>query len=175
MISGYRAIPIFQYRFRPLGNDNRAFDGGFCVTLYDNTILCCNTYNIDGSGKDEWCFRLSGRVLQCYYALLRNAVSWLGSTPEDIRGNNPGPYASFFAFDGYDPIRVWGIDTLLAEPCGSAAGYFVRHLIVLFEDVCTILAESGVTLALDGFTWDSSRIRPFQRTVPQTTGIQRVM
>lgn len=172
MISGYRAIPVFQYKFRPLANDSRALDGGFCITLYDSAILCCTVFNLNGSRKDEWCFRLPSRSLQCYYALLRNAVSWLPSTPEDIRGENAGPYASLFAFDGYDPFRVWGIDTLLSEPCGSAGGFFARHLFVLFEDICNIFAESGVTLALDGFSWSPERIQPFQRTQPQFTGVQ---
>ena len=74
------------------------------------------------------------------------------------------PYASSFAFDGYDPIRIWGINQLLCEPTGSEAGFFARHLYVLFEDVANLFAENGVRLSLDGFTWDSNQIRPFRKS-----------
>ena len=33
MIAGnYGSKPVFQYKFRPLLQDQRAMDGGFCVT-----------------------------------------------------------------------------------------------------------------------------------------------
>ncbi len=163
MIAGYGSKPVFQYKFRPLMSDSRAPDGGFCVILYENRILSFSTYDVNGAFLDELCFSMPGRVLQLFYSLLRNAGSWLGSTPCDLRGTELTPYASSFAFDGYEPIRVWGINQLLCEPTGSKDGFFARHLYVLFEDVANLFAESGVRLSLDGFTWESNRIRPFRK------------
>ena len=118
MIAGYGSKPVFQYKFRPLLQDHRVMDGGFCIILYENRILSFSTYHADGSFADELCFSLPVRVIQCFYSLLRNAESWLGDTPCDLRGSNVTPYASYFAFDGYDPIRVWGINELLCHPSG---------------------------------------------------------
>ena len=39
MITGYGSKPVFQYKFRPLLQDQRAMDGGFCVILYENRIV----------------------------------------------------------------------------------------------------------------------------------------
>jgi len=172
MIAGYGCKPVFQYKFRPLMQDNRAPDGGFCIILYENRILSFSVYAADGAFLDELCFSLPGRVLQCFYSLLRNAGSWLGSTPCDLRGNTQSPYASSFAFDGYDPIRVWGMNELLCEPTGSEDGFFARHLYVLFEDVANLLAENGIRLSLDGFTWDNNRIRPFRKNQMYYSGSQ---
>ena len=102
-------------------------------------------------------------------------MSWLGATPCDLRGTDMAPYASSFAFDGYDPIRVWGINELLLQPSGSEAGFFTRHLLVLFEDVATLFAESGISLTLDGFTWDPARINPFRKSQLYSSGQQGVV
>ena len=147
MIAGYGSKPVFQYKFRPLVQDRRAPDGGFCVILYENRILSFSTYDANGAFLDELCFSLPGRVIQCFYGLLRNASSWLGATPCDLRGSAMAPYASSFAFDGYDPIRVWGINELLCLPAGSEAGFFTRHLYVLFEDISNVLTEYGINLS----------------------------
>ncbi|MBQ6383660.1 MAG: hypothetical protein IJQ02_09650 [Oscillospiraceae bacterium] len=175
MIAGYGSRPVFQYKFRPLAHDARALDGGFSVILYENRILSFSTYDVSGVFLDELCFALPGRVTTCFYALLRGAAPWLGSTPCDLRGEDTSPYASSFAFDGYDPIRVWGINRLLVEPAGSEDGFFARHLYVLFEDVANLFAENGIRLTLDGFTWDSSRIRPFRKNQLRRTGNQGVV
>jgi hypothetical protein len=164
MIAGYGCKPVFQYKFRPLMPDSRAADGGFCVILYENRILSFSTYDVNGAFLDELCFSLPGRVMQCFYSLLRNASSWLPATPCDLRGSALTPYASSFAFDGYDPIRIWGMNQLLCEPTGSEAGFFARHMYVLFEDVANLFAENGIRLSLDGFTWDANRIRPFRKS-----------
>jgi len=175
MIAGYGSKPVFQYKFRPLIQDRRAPDGGFCVILYENRILSFSTYDVNGGFIDELCFSLPGRVIQCFYGLLRHASSWLGETPCDLRGSNVSPYASSFAFDGYDPIRVWGINDLLLQPSGSEAGFFSRHLLVLFEDVANLFAESGINLTLDGFTWDPARINPFRKNQLFYSGQQGVI
>lgn len=175
MIAGYGSKPVFQYKFRPLIQDRRAPDGGFCVILYENRILSFSTYDVNGAFIDELCFSLSGRVIQCFYGLLRNASSWLGATPCDLRGSDVSPYASSFAFDGYDPIRVWGINDLLCQPSGSEAGFFTRHLLVLFEDVANLFADNGVHLTLDGFTWDPARINPFRKGQLFSSGQQSVI
>ena len=175
MIAGSGSKPVFQYKFRPLRNDSRAMDGGFTVILYENRILSFSIYDVSGAFLDELCFSLPGRVLQCFYGLLRNASSWLGDTPCDLRGASRTPYASSFAFDGYDPIRVWGINDLLCQPSGSQEGFFARHLYVLFEDVANLFAENGVRLTLDGFTWDTSRIHPFRKNQMYYSGRQGVI
>ena len=175
MIAGSGSKPVFQYKFRPLMQDRRALDGGFCVILYENRILSFSTYNADGSFRDELCFSLPVWVKQCFDSLLRNASSWLGDTPCDLRGANETPYASFFAFDGYDPIRVWGINDLLCKPVCSQAGFFTRHLYVLFEDVANLLAKNGIRMTLDGFTWDAARIQPFRRSQLYSSGQQGVI
>lgn len=172
MIAGYGSKPVFQYKFRPLLQDRRAPDGGFSVILYENRILSFSTYDINGAFIDELCFSLSGRVIQCFYGLLRSASSWLGATPCDLRGSNVSPYASSFAFDGYDPIRVWGINDLLLMPSGTEEGFFTRHLLVLFEDVSNLLSENGIHLTLDGFTWEMDRIRPFRKSQLYGSGRQ---
>ena len=151
MITGYSSKPVFQYKFRPLLQDQRVMDGGFCVILYENRILSFSTYRADGSFIDELCFSLPVRVIQCFYSLLRNAGSWLGDTPCDLRGATVTTYASSFAFDGYDPIRVWGINDLLC------------------------LAENGIRLTLDGFTWDTERIHPFRKGQLYSSGRQGVI
>lgn len=163
MIAGYHSKPVFQYQFRPLANDRRARDGGFCVILYENNVLSFSTYDIHGGFIDEWCFTLMSRVLDCFYSLLRHAGSWLSACPCDLRAENMSPYASSFAFDGFDPIRVWGINSLLTEPSGSEDGFFARHLYVLFEDIANLLSDSSIKLVLDGFTWDPQRIRPYKK------------
>ena len=175
MIAGYGSKPVFQYKFRPLAQDRRAPDGGFCVILYENRILSFSTYDVRGAFIDELCFSFPGRVIQCFYGLLRNASSWLGATPCDLRGSDVAPYASSFAFDGYEPIRVWGVNELLCQPSGSEAGFFTRHLLVLFEDVANLFAESGVNLTLDGFTWDPARITPFRKSQFYASGQQGVI
>ncbi len=164
MIARGGSKPIFQYQFRPLMQNHRAPDGGFCVILYENRILSFSTYGVDGSFLDELCFALPLKVIQYYYALLRNASSWLGSSPCDLRGAEASPYASSFAFDGYEPIRVWGMNDLLCQPTGSEAGFYTRHLYVLFEDVGNLFAGSGIRLTLDGFTWDAAKIHPFRKS-----------
>ena len=113
--------------------------------------------------------------MQCFFALLRNAASWLGSSPVDLRASNVSPYASSFAFDGYDPIRIWGMNELICEPACSETGFFSRHLYVLFEDVANLFAENGIRLTLDGFTWDSNRIRPFRKGQLYSSGQQGVV
>ena len=143
--------------------------------LDENRILSFSIYDVSGAFLDELCFSLPGRVLQCFYGLLRNASSWLGATPCDLRSAKGSPYGSSFAFDGYDPILVWGINDLLSEPTGSEEGFFARHLYVLFEDVANLFAENGIRLSLDGFTWDSSRIRPFRKNQLRYSGQQGVV
>lgn len=175
MIAGYGSKPVFQYKFRPLIQNRRAPDGGFCVILYDNRVLSFSTYDVNGAFIDELCFSLPSRVIPCFYGLLRNASNWLGVTPCDLRGSDVAPYASSFAYDGYDPIRVWGINELLCLPSGSEAGFFTRHLLVLFEDVANLFAESGVNLTLDGFTWDPARITPFRKSQLYASGQQGVI
>ncbi|MBR6165539.1 MAG: hypothetical protein IKQ45_06415 [Clostridia bacterium] len=163
MIAGYYCKPVFKYQFRPLMNDPRVADGGFCIILYENRILSFSTYDVGGRFLDELCFSLPDRVLQCFYGLLRNAGSWLGSSPVDLRASDVSPYASSFAFDGYDPIRVWGINDLICEPACSELGFFARHLYVLFEDISNLFAECGIRLSLDGFSWDTVKVRPFRK------------
>ena len=163
MISGYGSKPVFQYKFRPLRNDSRAADGGFTVILYQNRILSFSIYDVSGAFMDELCFSLPNRVLDCFYNLLRNASSWLGACPCDLRSRGATGYASSFAFDRYEPIRIWGINDLLIQPTGSEAGFFARHLYVLFEDMANLFAESGIRLSIDGFTWDAARIHPFRK------------
>ena len=164
MIARYGYKPIFQYKFRPFARDGaEPTDRGFTILLYENGILSFSTYDARGLFLDELCFTLPGKVLQCFYGLLRNAVSWLPSTPNDLRGPEEIYYGSSFAFDGYDPIRVFGMNALLCEPCGSAGGFFARHLYVLFEDICNLFAEFGINLSLDGFSWDGERVRPFRK------------
>ena len=175
MISGYGSKPVFQYKFRPLIHDRRTPDGGFCVILYENRILSFSTYDVNGSFMDELCFSLPLRVIQCFFGLLHNASSWLGATPCDLRGASVSPYASSFAFDGYDPIRVWSMNDLLCQPSGSESGFFARHLYVLFEDVSNLFAENGIQLTLDGFTWDSEKIHPFRKSQLYSSGQQGVV
>ncbi len=164
MIAGYGGSrPIFHYKFRPLSDGGPVKDGGFSVIIYENCVLSFSTYDASGVFLNEFCFSLPPRVLQCYFGLLRNASSWLGATPCDLRGGKADPFASSFAFDGYDPIRVYGMNSLLCEPCGSSGGFFARHLYVLFEDVANLFAESGIRLTMDGFTWDQGRIQPFRK------------
>ena len=110
------------------------------------------------------------RIMPCFYSLLRNAGSWLGACPCDLRAANLTPYASSFAFDGYDPVRVWGINDLLAQPAGSEAGFFTRHIYVLFEDIANLFAENGIRLMLDGFTWDTQMVRPFRKNQMNYSG-----
>ena len=140
-------------------------DGGFTILLYENAVLSFSTYDARGIFLDELCFSLPARTISCFYALIRNAASWLSSTPSDLRSQaeTPALYGSSFAFDGYEPFRVYGMNELLCEPTGSAGGFFARHLYVLFEDICNLFADSGVNLSLDGFTWRSEQIRPFRR------------
>ena len=176
LIARYGYKPIFQYKFRPFAQEGSdPVDGGFTVILYENGILSFSTYDARGIFLDELCFTFPGRVLQCFYSLLRNAASWLPSTPCDLRGRNQALYGSSFAFDGYDPIRVFGINDLMCEPCGSAGGFFARHLYVLFEDVCNLFVEYGVTLTLDGFTWNVEQIRPFRKNQLFYSGRQGVI
>ncbi len=164
MIARYGYKPVFHYKFRPFAQEGALpADGGFAILLYENAILSFSTYDAQGLFIDELCFTLPGRVLQYFYELLRNAASWLSSTPHDLRGPERAYFGSSFAFDGYDPFRVFGINSLLSEPCGSAAGFFARHLYVLFEDVCNLFVEYGINLSLDGFSWSAERIRPFRK------------
>ena len=175
MITGQTIKPVFQYKFRPLIQDQRLMDGGFTVMLFENRILSFSTYDASGAFIDELCFSLPQRVIPCFYGLLRNASSWLGDTPCDLRGAAATAYGSSFAFDGYDPIRVWGINDLLCQPSGSQLGFFTRHLYVLFEDVANLFAENGIRLTLDGFTWDANRIQPFRKSQMYGSGRQGVV
>ena len=175
MIAGYNCSPVFQYQFRPLMNGRRVADGGFCVILYENGILSFSTYDATGAFMDELCFALPSRVLHCFYSLLRNAGSWLIACPCDMRSADVTPYASSFAYDGYDPVRVWGMNDLLIEPAGSEHGFFCRHLYVLFEDVANLFAENGIRLTLDGFQWDPQLIQPFRKSQLNSSGRQNVI
>ena len=175
MIAGYHSKPVFQYQFRPLINDRNAANGGFCVLLYENSILSFSTYDVSGAFIDELCFSLPSRIIPCLYGLLQNAGSWLGACPCDLRAAQMTTYASSFAFDGYDPVRVWGINDLLIEPAGSESGFFSRHLYVLFEDIGNLFAENGIRLTLDGFTWDMQKARPFRKNQMIFSGRQGVI
>ncbi len=132
-------------------------------------------YDAAGAFLDELCFSLPSQVLYQFYGLLRNASSWLASAPPDLRGSDAGLYGSSFAFDGFDPIRVYGMNSLVCEPCGSMAGFYSRHLYVLFEDIINIFAGHGITMTLDGFSWDSSRIHPFRKNQPNTVASRSVI
>lgn len=175
MIAGNRCKPVFMYQFRPLMNDRRAPDGGFCILIYENCILSFSTYDVSGAFLDEVCFVLPSRVIQYFHALVESAGSWLPACPCDLRAASVTPYASSFAFDGYDPVRVWGINALLNEPTGSEAGFFARHLYVLFEDICNLLRENGIRMSLDGFTWDPHRVRSFRKKQMYYSGRQGVV
>ena len=175
MIAGYQNKPVFMYQFRPLMNDRRAPDGGFCILLYENGVLSFSTYDVSGAFLDELCFVLPPRVIQLFHNLLQSSSSWLPACPCDLRAASMTPYASSFAFDGYDPVRVWGINTLLAEPTGSEAGFFARHLYVLFEDISNLLLEHGIRLSLDGFTWEPQRVRTFRKRQMVYSGRQGVV
>ena len=163
MIAGYHSKPVFQYQFRPLMNDRSAPNGGFCILLYENCILSFSTYTVTGAFIDELCFPLPPRIIPCFYSLLQSAAPWLAACPCDLRAMQPSTYASSFAYDGFDPIRVWGLNDLMTEPAGSEPGFFSRHLYVLFEDIGNLFAECGIRLTLDGFIWDSHLIRPFRK------------
>ena len=164
LIARYGYKPVFQYKFRPFVRDGQLpTDGGFTLLFYENGILSFSTYDAHGLFLDELCFSLPGRVLQCFYGLVRNAASWLSVAPANLQGSQESPYGSSFAYDGYDPIRVFGMNELVCEPCGSAAGFFARHLYVLFEDVSSLFAEFGITMTLDGFSWNDQMIRPFRK------------
>ncbi len=113
--------------------------------------------------------------MTCFYSLLRFAGSWLPSSPVDLHTANNSLYASSFAFDGYDPIRIWGMNELICEPSGSEKGFYSRHIYVLFEDIANLLAAQGIWMTLDGFTWDSSRIHPFRKNQFYATGQQGVI
>ena len=144
MIAGYSYKPIFQYKFRPFPQQgSEPADGGFTILLYENGILSFSTYDARGLFLDELCFTLPGRVLQCFYGLLRNASSWLPSTPNDLRGQGEAAYGSSFAYDGYDPIRVFGMNSLLCEPCGSAGGGFGRTTDTLDTFLVAELVHDG--------------------------------
>ncbi len=175
MIAGYGSKPVFRYKFRPFSQSSAPSDGGFCVILYENGIMSFSIYDAAGAFLDELCFSLPNRVLHCFYGLLRNASSWLSAAPSDLRGADAVLYGSSFAFDGYDPIRVYGMNSLVCEPCGSMQGFYARHLYVLFEDVSNLFAEQGITLSLDGFSWDSGRIRPFRKNQSNTITSQWAM
>ena len=164
MIARYGYKPIFQYKFRPFPQDGiLPSDGGFTILLYENGILSFSTYDAHGLFLDELCFTLPGKVLQYFYALLRNASSWLSATPSSLQGQEKSLYGSSFAFDGYDPIHIFGMNSLLCEPCGSPGGFFGRHMYVLFEDVSNLFTEYGIHLTLDGFSWNADKIRPFRK------------
>ena len=175
LIAGQGCKPVFQYKFRPLLKDSRKADGGFCVILYENAILSFSTYSETGAFLDELCFALPMRTMQCFFSLLRNASSWLGATPCDLRGNGMAPYASSFAFDGYDPIRVWNINQLLCEPACTESGFFARHLYVLFEDIANLFEENGIRLQLDGFLWRTDKVQPFRKNQFYGTAGQNVI
>lgn len=174
MIARYGYKPIFQYKFRPFGqNGEMPEDGGFTILFYENGILSFSTYDAGGIFLDELCFALPGRVLQCFFGLLRNASSWLPSCPPSLQGQEQSLYGSSFAFDGYDPIHVFGINALMCEPSGSPGGFFARHLYVLFEDISNLFAEYGVNLTLDGFSWNQDQIRPFRKQQLYSSAPQR--
>lgn len=161
MISGYECRPVFQYKFRPLNNG--AQDGGFSVILYENSILSFSIYDLSGAFMDETCFSLPGCVLQYFYSILKNAESWLGYAPQDLRNSDRCDYASSFAFDGYDPVRVWGMEQMLVAPMGTAEGFYSRHICVLFEDISNLLVEYGIEMTLRTFQWSGSKAQPFKR------------
>ena len=169
MISGYECRPVFQYKFRPLNNG--AQDGGFSVILYENSILSFSIYDLSGAFMDETCFSLPGCVLQYFYSLLKNAESWLGYAPQDLRNSERCDYASSFAFDGYDPNMVVDIESLVTAPMGTPEGYYARHMYVLFEDIANMLMEQGIELTLNSFHWDEAVIQPFKRNAAQKIAI----
>ena len=174
MIARYGYKPVFQYKFRPFAQEGALpSDGGFTVLFYENGILSFSTYDAHGAFLDELCFALPGRVMQFFYGLLRNAGSWLPFTPPRLQGQEKSAYGSSFAFDGYDPIQIFGMNALICEPCGSPAGFFARHMYVLFEDVSNLFADCGIHLTLDGFSWDSEKVRPFRKNQLYSSALQR--
>ena len=56
------------------------------------------------------------------------------------------------------------------SPPARNPAFFARHLYVLFEDVANLLAENGIRLTLDGFTWDNNMIRPFRKNQLYASG-----
>ena len=47
--------------------------------------------------------------------------------------------------------------------------------ILLFEDISNLFAENGISLTLDGFTWDPARINPFRKSQLYSSGQQGVI
>ena len=62
------------------------------------------------------------------------------------------------------------MNELICEPACSESGFFSRHLYVLFEDVANLLADNGIRMTLDGFTWDNAVIRPFRKNQLYSSG-----
>lgn len=164
MILGGGCKPVFQYKYRPLPVRAEVQDGGFCVTLYENGAVSFCTFGVDGGLLDEICFSLPEQMLDYLDTLIGNAESWLDTVPADLRAQGTPLYASSFAYDGHDPVRVWGMETLLGMPCNTGEGYYSRHLYVLFEDTANLFAQYGILMTMNSFTWDSSRVMPFRRT-----------
>ena len=57
-------------------------------------------------------------------------------------------------------------ETLISVPFQAEAGP---------EDVANLLAENGIRLTLDGFTWDTERIHPFRKGQLYSSGRQGVI
>lgn len=174
MISGGGSRPVFQYKYRPLPVRAEVQDGGFCVTLYENGVISFCVFGVDGGLLDEICMSFPEQLLRQLYSLIDSADSWLGSVPADLRAEDMPRYASSFAYDGYDPVRVWGMESLLGMPCNTGEGYYSRHLYALFDDTVNLFSQYGVFMTMNSFTWDSARVRPFRRIDPFGTAARRM-
>lgn len=157
------ARPVFCYAYRPLLRAAGTDDGGFTMNLMENGLVVFDVFTSHRQIISEMSFVIPQELVQRYQLEVRRAGSWLRDFPQHMADGPQPQYASMVGLDGYPYMfRMDDLPTLINCSFRTARGHNARKMYNLLEDMAGMLAECGVSLQLDSFGWDASRIRPLE-------------
>ena len=170
MANAQNAKALFCYAYRPLMPMGGPRDGGFTVNLYDNDILLFQCYDRDRRVTSEMQFALSATVRMRYLHMVQASAQWLGGVRPVLKCTG-ARYVSQFGFDQFSMIQVEDMEQLMNIGFRSHRGHYTRMLYNFFEDISTMMLESGIDLRLYGFNWDPNQIQPME--IPRSRRIKK--
>ena len=164
MIPQPEAAAVFHYAYRPLTPECKVFpaDGGFSLTLFHDDRLVVILYNEPCLPRLQTIYAMPAELKMQCLQLIDGAAPWLSGLPAALclpQGRAPR-FISQFGFEGYPFLRCDDIPQMIRQPFASPDGRATRHLCVLYEDLAQLFLPQGLSLYLDGYTVDNSRLQP---------------
>lgn len=161
MVEYEGATPLFMYAY--ISHDRRRTGAnGFRVTIYEDDTLMYRTFNDQDEEIESSFFRLEPGTAETYQEILRHQTWWMGTVPLVISSDGRPRYTSLFGFAGQPSFQVEDLNNLALRPFGSQRGQFARSLLLMLENVASLLQRSGLFLDTDNFMWRWSNSQPFE-------------